>query len=78
MSGYSQLERKTSRRTERIGMPKQHVLTGNDPAPRYMLLPGDPGRVHVANRAVEILSGSDALRAAGNKRYLSPSLLKAR
>jgi hypothetical protein len=78
MSAYSQLERKTSRRTEDTGMPNQHVLTGDDPAPRYMLLPGDPGRVHVANRAVEILSGSDALRAAGNKRYLSPSLLKAR
>jgi len=28
-------------------MPKQHVLTGSDPAPRYMLLPGDPGRVPI-------------------------------
>ncbi len=28
-------------------MAKQHVLTGNGPAPRYMLLPGDPGRVPI-------------------------------
>jgi uridine phosphorylase len=28
-------------------MHKPHVLTGDDPVPRYMLLPGDPGRVPV-------------------------------
>jgi len=28
-------------------MHKPHVLTGDDPVPRYMLLPGDPGRVPI-------------------------------
>jgi len=31
------------RRTEHTGMSKQHVVTGSDPAPRYMLLPATPG-----------------------------------